>query len=68
MLSTRGDKYAALDLAAGYTKMRSDLYDKVNRPDGFVSLTMAENVRIIPSRLRSELRWLLYNANAASSF
>lgn len=50
MLSSRGDKYASLDLAAGYTKMRSDLYDKVHRPDGFVSLTMAENVGISTSR------------------
>jgi hypothetical protein len=54
MLSTRGHKYAALDLAAGYANMRSDLYDKVNRPDGFVSLTMAENVRIRTS-LASEI-------------
>lgn len=47
MLSVRGRQYAALDLAAGYTKVRGDLYDKNKYPDGLVSLTMAENVRII---------------------
>lgn len=47
MLSLRGHQYAALDLAAGYTKIRGNLYDKVKHPDGLVSLTMAENVRTI---------------------
>jgi hypothetical protein len=44
MLSTRGRTYAALDLAAGYTKERGPLYDKAKHPDGLVSLTNAENV------------------------
>jgi 1-aminocyclopropane-1-carboxylate synthase len=47
MLSIRGRKYATLDLAEGYTKVRGNLYDKVKHPDGLVSLTMAENVRIL---------------------
>lgn len=46
MLSARGQEYAALDLAAGYTKARGTLYDAVKHPDGLVPLTMAENVRI----------------------
>ena len=44
MLSLRGQNYAALDLAAGYTKERGTLFDKVKNPGGLVSLTMAENV------------------------
>ncbi|KAF2259380.1 1-aminocyclopropane-1-carboxylate synthase 1 [Lojkania enalia] len=43
MLSTRGHKYAALDLAAGYTKIRGDLYDKFKHPNDLVCLTQAEN-------------------------
>lgn len=44
MLSTRGRRYAALDLAAGYTKDRGHLYDKNKYPDGLVSFQNAENV------------------------
>lgn len=46
MLSARGNKYAMLDLAAGYNKQRGDLYDKERHPDGLVSLPNAFNVRI----------------------
>jgi hypothetical protein len=44
MLSSRGSEYAALDLAAGYTKERGPLYHKANHPNGLVSLGGAENV------------------------
>ena len=44
MLSTRGQKYAALDLAAGYTKDRGYMYDKIRHPKGLVSFSNAENV------------------------
>ncbi|KAF2124105.1 aminotransferase, classes I and II family [Dothidotthia symphoricarpi CBS 119687] len=43
MLSTRGRKYADLNLAAGYMKKRGPLYNKLEHPDGLVSLTTAEN-------------------------
>jgi hypothetical protein len=44
MLSTRGRKYAALDLAASYTKDRGQPYDKTKHPAGLVSFRNAENV------------------------
>jgi hypothetical protein len=44
MLSARGRQYAALDLAAGYTKVRGPLYNKDTHPDGLVSFKNAENV------------------------
>lgn len=44
MLSARGRQYAALDLAAGYTKVRGPLYSKGTYPDGLVSFKNAENV------------------------
>jgi hypothetical protein len=46
MLSTRGRTYAALDLAAGYVRERGSLYDRTEHPNGLVSLTNAENVRL----------------------
>ncbi|KAF2690699.1 PLP-dependent transferase [Lentithecium fluviatile CBS 122367] len=42
ILSARGQKYADLDLAAGYTKRRGDLYDKIEHPQGLISLTNPE--------------------------
>ena len=57
MLSLRGHNYAALDLAAGYTKERGSLFDKVTNPDGLVSLTMAENVCAV----RPFIELLTYN-------
>jgi hypothetical protein len=47
MLSARGRTYAALDLAAGYTKERGPLYNKTSNPNGLVSLTNAENVGVV---------------------
>jgi len=46
MLSSRGRKYAALDLAASYKKDRGQLYDRVKHPDGLVSFANAENVSL----------------------
>jgi hypothetical protein len=46
MLSTRGRRYAALDLAAGYTKNRGHLYDKTKHSTGLVSFSNAENVSL----------------------
>ncbi|EOA83686.1 uncharacterized protein SETTUDRAFT_118445 [Exserohilum turcica Et28A] len=43
MLSVRGRKYAALDLAASYTKDRGPLYDQSKHPHGLVSFRNAEN-------------------------
>ncbi|CAG5149538.1 uncharacterized protein ALTATR162_LOCUS2390 [Alternaria atra] len=43
MLSNRGRKYAALDLAASYTKDRGHLYDKTKHSTGLVSFRNAEN-------------------------
>ncbi|EDU45581.1 Aspartate tyrosine aromatic aminotransferase [Pyrenophora tritici-repentis] len=42
MLSSRGRKYAALDLAASYKKDRGQLYD-ANHPRGLISFRNAEN-------------------------
>jgi hypothetical protein len=44
MLSSRGSKYTAQDLAASYTKERDPLYNKAEHPDALVSLAQAENV------------------------
>ena len=44
MLSVRGRNYAALDLAASYTKDRGLPYDKTKHPTGLVSFRNAENV------------------------
>ncbi|KAF2274580.1 1-aminocyclopropane-1-carboxylate synthase 1 [Westerdykella ornata] len=52
MLSSRGQKYAALDLAALYTNIRAGPYDKEKCPNGFISLTMAENFLMYEEMLR----------------
>ena len=46
MLSSRGRKYAALDLAASYKKDRGQLYDRVKYPNGLISFANAENVSL----------------------
>ena len=46
MLSSRGRKYAALNLAASYKKDRGQLYDRVKHPNGLVSFANAENVSL----------------------
>lgn len=44
-LSSRGQHYADLDLAAGYTVERGPLYDKTaQHPSGLVYMGNAENV------------------------
>lgn len=47
-LSSRGQHYADLDLAAGYTTERGPLYDKTAHPDGLVYMGNAENVSFVP--------------------
>lgn len=67
MLSARGRQYAALDLAAGYTKVRGPLYNKDTHPDGLVSFKNAENV----SESHVEYYQVMYereSADACNSF
>jgi hypothetical protein len=47
MLSSRGQTYARLNLAAGYLRESKPLYNKSENPDGLVSMSNAENV-ILP--------------------
>ncbi|CAE7175293.1 hypothetical protein P3342_007934 [Pyrenophora teres f. teres] len=43
MLSSRGRKYASLNLAASYKKDRGQLYDRATHPNGLISFANAEN-------------------------
>lgn len=65
MLSTRGRNYAALDLAASYTKDRDLPYDKTKHPAGLVSFRNAENVSM---SLMSLLYTMSLETNILNSF